>query len=230
MRSKYLIVLFFIFLCTKALGQSIQIQSKNITINKNNETTIFENEVVVKTENKTITSDFVKYDKKKRFLIFRKNIVAKDNYNNIIEADYAEYSELKKILITVGQTKITTSESYIIEAEDILFDNKNKFINSKNKSILKDLDGNQIYLENFEYLINENIFKSIGYIKIEDQKKNVYEFSQIYIDTKKKEIIGTDIKAYLNQDEFKIKKENNPRVFANSMIFISNSGLIIDFE
>ena len=108
---------------------------------------------------------------KKRFLIFRKNIVAKDNYNNIIEADYAEYSELKKILITTGQTKITTSESYIIEAEDILFDNKNRFINSKNKSILKDLDGNQIYLENFEYLINENIFKSIGYIKIEDQKK-----------------------------------------------------------
>ena len=75
MRSKYLIVLFFIFLSTKALGQSIQIQSKNITINKNNETTIFENEVVVKTENKTITSDFAKYDKKKGFLILmtRKN-------------------------------------------------------------------------------------------------------------------------------------------------------------
>ena len=170
MKNKYLIVLFFIFLCTKALGQSIQIQSKNITINKNNETTIFENEVVVKTENKTIKAILLSMIKK-RFLIFRKNIVAKDNYNNIIEADYAEYSELKKILITTGQTKITTSESYIIEAEDILFDNKNKFINSKNKSILKDLDGNQIYLENFEYLINENIFKSIGYIKIEDKKK-----------------------------------------------------------
>ena len=64
MRSKYLIVLFFIFLCTKALGQSIQIQSKNITINKNNETTIFENEVVVKTENKTITSDLLSMIKK----------------------------------------------------------------------------------------------------------------------------------------------------------------------
>ena len=124
---------------------------------------------------------------------------------------------MKKILITTGQTKITTSESYIIEAEDILFDNKNKFINSKNKSILKDLDGNQIYLENFEYLINENIFKSIGYIKIEDQKKNVYEFSQIYIDTKKKEILGTDIKSYLNQDNFKINELNKPRIFSNSI-------------
>jgi lipopolysaccharide export system protein LptA len=197
MKSKYLIVFFFIFLCTKAYGQSIQIQSKNISINKNDETTIFENEVVVKTEKKTITSDFAKYDKKKGFLILRKNIVAKDSNNNIIEADYAEYSEIKKIFITTGQTKITTSENYTIEAEDILFDNKNRFINSKKKSILKDLEGNIIYLENFEYLINENIFKSIGYIKIEDQKENVYEFSQIYIDTKKKEILGTDIKSYL---------------------------------
>ena len=217
MRSKYIILFFFIFLCTKALGQSIQIQSKNISINKNDETTIFENEVVVKTENKTITSDFVKYDKKKGFLILRKNIVAKDNNNNIIEADYAEYSELKKIFITTGQTKITTSDSYTLEAEDILFDNKNRFINSKNKSILKDLDGNIIYLENFEYLINENIFKSIGYIKIEDQKENVYEFSQIYIDTKKKEILGTDIKSYLNQDDFKINELNKPRIFSNSI-------------
>ena len=72
MRSKYLIVFFFIFLSTKALGQSIQIQSKNITINKNNETTIFENEVVVKTENKTITSDFAKYDKKKKVFNIQK--------------------------------------------------------------------------------------------------------------------------------------------------------------
>ena len=31
---------------------------------------------------------------------------------------------------------------------------------------VKDLDGNEIYLENFEYLAEENIFKSIGLIKI----------------------------------------------------------------
>ena len=51
-----------------------------------------------------------------------------------------------------------------------LFDNKNKFINSKNKSIERSWWKSNL-LENFEYLINENIFKSIGYIKIEDQKK-----------------------------------------------------------
>ena len=47
--------------------------------------------------------------------------------------------------------------------------------------------------------------------------KNVYNFAQIYIDTKKKEILGTDIKAFLNQEEFKIHKNNKPRVFANTI-------------
>ena len=37
-------------------------------------------------------------------------------------------------------------------------------------------------------------FKSIGNIKIKDHLENVYEFSQIYIDTKKKEMLGTDLR------------------------------------
>ena len=62
-----------------------------------------------------------------------------------------------------------------------------------------------------------NIFKSIGYVKIEDKLGNVTEFSQIYIDTKKKEILGTDIKAFLNQKDFKADEDNKPRIFANTM-------------
>ena len=37
----------------------------------------------------------------------------------------------------------------------------------------------------------------------------------MYIDTKKKEILGTDIKAFLNDENFKINKKNKPRIFAN---------------
>ena len=64
-------------------------------------------------------------------------------------------------------------------------------------------------MENFEYLTKSNIFKSIGYIKIEDIKNNIYEFSQVYIDTKKREVIGTDIKAFLNNEQFKINEKIN---------------------
>ena len=49
-----------------------------------------------------------------------------------------------------------------------------------------------------------------------DNKKNKYEFSQVYIDTKK-EILGTDIKSFLNDQSFKIDQRNKPRVFANTL-------------
>ena len=104
----------------------------------------------------------------------------------------------------------------MLTGEDIFFDNK-KNIKSNKNSILTDKSGNNIYLENFEYLANENIFKSVGLIKINDQNNNNYEFSQIYIDTKKKELLGTDIKAFLNDSDFKINEENEPRIFSNTM-------------
>ena len=43
---------------------------------------------------------------------------------------------------------------------------------------------------------------------------NSYKFSQIYIN-EKKEIIGTDAKAFLNNNQFKYNKENKPRIFSN---------------
>ena len=60
-------------------------------------------------------------------------------------------------------------------------------------------------------------FKSIGSVEVFDNRKNKYQFSQIYIDTKKKEILGTDIKSYLNDQSFKINERNKPRVFANTL-------------
>ena len=47
-----------------------------------------------------------------------------------------------------------------------------------------DKDNNKIFLDNFSYHIKDYIFKSVGYVKIEDKEGNVYEFSQLYIDTK----------------------------------------------
>ena len=47
----------------------------------------------------------------------------------------------------------------------------------------------------FEYQIEKNIFKSVGNVKIIDNKKNNFAFSQIYIDTKKDKYFGADIKV-----------------------------------
>ena len=202
---------------TDLYSEELIIKAKSITIDKDKKLSVFKDNVVVEVFEKKITSEYAEYNKEKQQLILKKNIIAKDKYNNSIKAEYASVDNIKKFLKTVGPTIIKTSENYILEGEDIFLDNKKKIIKSDKKSILTDNSENKIYLENFEFLENENIFKSIGLIKVIDKNNNNYEFSQIYIDTKKRELLGTDIKAFLNNKEFKINEENEPRIFSNAI-------------
>ena len=142
---------------------------------------------------------------------------AVDDKNNTIKSEYAEYNENLRVLKTVGLTKIITSEVYKLEGEDIILDDNKKMISSKTDTVVNDRNNNKIFLEKFEYHTESNIFKSVGYVKINDNLDNTYEFSQIYIDTNKKELLGTDIKAYLNDESFKINEKNKPRIFANTL-------------
>ena len=159
-----------------------------MTLDKVKQTTIFRDNVSIVTNNKKITSQFAEYNKATEIIILKNSIFAKDKFQNTIKTNYAEYDNNENIFETKGQTTLVTSENYILEGEDIYFNNENKEIKSDKPSILKDLSGNTIYLENFEYLQETNIFKSIGYVKIIDQYKNTYNFSQLYIDTKKRDI------------------------------------------
>ena len=221
MKNKIFIILYLIFNSTNIFADNLSIQAKNITINKDGMTSIFQDEVTVKSDEKIINSEYVKYNKKLGYLLIKDNIVATDNKSNLIQASIAEYFEESKILKTIGNTKIVTSDKYVLEGSDITIDNKNALIKSQKTSILTDLDGNKISLKNFEYQTNTNIFKSIGYVKIDDNKKNSFEFSQVFIDTKKKEILGSDIKAFLNNENFKVSEKNKPRIFSNN--FSSNN-------
>ena len=179
---------------------------------------MFENEVKVVTENGyIIKSDLAEYNKDSGILVLKNNIIGTDKKNNIIKTEFAEYNEKTKIFITVGLTEISTSENYNIETADITLNNFSKKIFSKKPAVVIDQDKNKIFVDNFDYQTNTNIFKSIGNIEVIDNKKNKYEFSQVYIDTNKKEILGTDIKSYLNDQSFKIDKRNKPRVFANTL-------------
>ena len=216
MKNKILLI-FLVFFFSKSHAENLLITAKNITLDKDQNVSIFKNDVVVKTKGKTLKGDFAKYDRNSGFLILKNNITILDEKNNLMNADYVEYYEKEELLKTIGKTKVETAEKYTINGEDLTLDNKNKVIKSEKKSILKDEDGNLINLENFEYSINNSLFKSIGFIEIEDIRKNKYEFTQVFIDTKKKEILGTDSKAYFNDDEFKINPKNNPRVFSNTI-------------
>ena len=224
MKNKFLIFIIYGLLFSSLSAENLNIQSKKISFDKKNEISIFEGDVVVTTDNQSkIKSDYAKLDKKTNILILEKNVQLKDQNGNFIETNYAEYKKNLNIFESKGETKIITSEKYTIDSYDINYDNKRETIRSNKKTIITDLETNKIYLENFEYNFIKFFFKSVGSINIVDKLDNSYKFSQIYIDTKKKEIIGTDAKAFMNQEDFKADSRNKPRIFSNS-IKISNNG------
>ena len=220
MKNKILIIFFLYFYTTNIFADNLNIQANTISLDKDGMTSTFKDDVVIKSKNNIIKSDYAKYNKKTGNILIKGNISATDDKGNLIKTEIGEYYDNTKILLTKGKTQITTSYKYILEGEDIKIDGNNKYISSQKNSIITDLDGNEIFIENFEYQVEKNIFKSIGEVKIIDNKNNNLEFSQIYIDTKKNEFLGTDIKAYLNDKNFKISNKNKPRIFSNN--FISN--------
>ena len=223
MKNKFLILIIYGLLFSSLNAENLNIQSKKISIDKKNEISIFEDDVVVITDNQSkIKSEYAKLDKKTNILILENNVQLEDQNGNFIETNYAEYKKNSDIFESRGKTKIITSEKYTIDGSDIYYDNKNKKIGSNKKTIITDLENNRIYLENFEYNLIKFFFKSVGSINIIDKLDNSYKFSQIYIDTKKKEIIGTDAKGYMNHRDFKLDSRNKPRIFSNS-IKISNN-------
>ena len=218
MKSNLLFFCFFYLYCTFLAAENVLIKSEKISFDKNKEISVFQDNIEFKTsDNRIIKSDYAEFNKKTGIIKFKKNIFASDQQNNIINTEYAEFDQKTKIFLTKGVTKITTSEKYIIEGSDIIYNKNKNLLYSKNKTKLVDQDKNSINLTNFEYQINESIFKSIGEISITDNSNNNYEFSQIYIDTKKKEIIGTDIKARMDPDQFGVNSKNKPRLFANTI-------------
>ena len=94
MKNKFQIIVFFLCSHTLCLAENITIKSKNISLDKKTETSIFEDEVEIITEDGyEIKSKYLKYDKKKGILNLKDKIIGVDKKNNIIKADNAIYNE-----------------------------------------------------------------------------------------------------------------------------------------
>ena len=168
MKSRIIISLIYILFYVPAIAENLNIQSLKITLDKKKEITIFQNQVS-----------------------------AEDEKNNQLLTEYAEYDKNLQIFKSIGDTTVITSGGYTVEGIDITIDNNKKIIKSNNPALIQDLEKNKIYLDNFEYSTIDGLFQSIGNIEVLDTKDNKYNFSQIYIDEKTKEIVGTDAKTFL---------------------------------
>ena len=168
-------------------------------------------------EELNITASKVSFDKKKSKVILDGEIKASDASNNSLYANKAEYNKKLNLLNSFGTTKIVTNQNYVFESENVEFDNSNKIIKSDFNTKIIDPDGNIIEVNMFNYNSIENILYSRGEIILKDKNKNEFLFSEIYIDEKKKKIIGSDAKIFFKDNSFKANPDNDPRIFANSV-------------
>ena len=170
-----------------------------------------------------INSNKIRYDDINKVTIFEGNVSSVDEEGNKFFSEYTKYNKLTEIIETKGDTKVITSSGYEVFTSDVIFNNKENIIYSNNKSNIVDKDGNNISVQMFNYSILTNIFFSKGNIKIKDINNNSYNFSEIYIDENKKKIIGSDIKAFLNDPNLAINADNDPKFFANTMSSTENT-------
>ena len=146
-----------------------------------------------------ISSSEVQVSKKDSKVLLKGKVKAIDSNNNILQAEEAEYLKNKDLLNSFGLTKIITKEKYLLESKNVVFDNKNKIIKSDFPTKIFDPDGNEIFVTMFNYNSIKNILFSKGKIQLSDKNKNIYKFSELYIDEKMKKIVGSDAKIFFNE-------------------------------
>ena len=80
MKNKLYIFYFLFLLHSSLFAEEVSIQSKNISLDKKNEVSIFEGEVIIVTESKNILkSDYAEYNKRNGLIKLKGNISLIDN-------------------------------------------------------------------------------------------------------------------------------------------------------
>ena len=219
-------IIIFVILFTFSFNlnaEEFDIKAKEILIDKEKEIlTGIGSVVAVDSEGRIITANKITYQKSKEFLRAEGNVKITDIEKNTITSDIATYDKINGIILTYENSKVILIDGYNLKTKNISYDLKNKMMSSENDSIFTDKDGNYIETTMFQYSLKNSLFTSVGKIKIIDIKKNVYFFKELHIDTKKQEIIGSEVSVILDQENFGVSKESDPRFVANHAVISNN--------
>ena len=224
--KKYSIIIFllsFIYFASNVYAEEFDITAKEIIIDKENQTLVATGSVqALDSDGKLIYADKITYKKLKEFLLAEGNVKITDKEGNILKTDKAIYDKLNGKITTYQNSKLILKEGYKLSGKNIQYNTNEKILESNENSIFTDDEGNIIETNMFQYSINDKLFSSLGKIKIIDINKNKYFFKEIHIDTKIKEMIGSDVSVILDQENFGVSKESDPRFAAND-IFVSKN-------
>ena len=178
----------------------------------------YNSNTIIKSENITIKSNQVKYDKKNDLVIFTDDVDFKDVKKNlIIFGDKIIYKKKENIVYSLGQTKFKVKNKYNISSNDVYFDRNNNIIYSDEETIIKDNEKNIYKLKDkFNFDLNREIIKAKKSF-ILDKHDHKYMFEDIVVNLKNNQIAGKELRTEFEKSYFG-NEENDPILRGRSAV------------
>ena len=226
-KSKILKICLFLFtfvvFSSILIAEEFDISAVEIEINAKDNIVIGKGSVEASdTNGRIIYADKITYKKSKELIIAEGSVKILDTVGNILTSNKAIYDKPNETISSYKGSKLVTKENYKVTSNSLIYNTLEEIVSSDKDSVFKDKDENIVYVNMFQYNIKNSLFSSIGKIKMIDRNKNKYFFKELYIDTKKQEMIGSDVSALLDKESFGSNKENDPRLAGNHIIITEN--------
>ena len=145
----------------KDANKSLEIYSDNIIYDKNKEfINTNKNSKAIYEKGKFIVADSFKLDRNKNTLNAYGGVKIKDTLNNylITGNDFTYFKDSEKI-ITKGKTLAFLQSKYKITSEDVIYSINENNLSSIKKTKIEDNNSQVYFTENFNYSINQEVFK-----------------------------------------------------------------------
>ena len=134
-----------------------------------------------------------------------------------IKFDYIEVDQKNNNISTKNFTRIIDLKRNLsLETSNINYNRKEKIVESKNKSILKDTNNNFLNMMYFYYEMDKNILK-VRDLVFKDKENNISNIKLAFINTKTNKLLGKDIKIDLDNKSF--NKDNDPRLLGKKLVY-----------
>ena len=218
----------------KDFNRNVEIFSNKIIYNKDKEIIrTINNSKAIYNKNKIITADNFNYQNIENILNANGNVKVNDKVKDYtVEAENLTYYKNVEKIITKGKTISTIQSKYEISSANVVFFIEENNISSKDKTIIKDMNSQIFYLDEFNYSITDEILKGVEILvitKYNQPKSDKFYFLNGIIDLKKSKFFGKDAEVNIHKTVFD-NSDNDPRfkgvsVVADKNLIKVNKGL-----
>ena len=161
-----------------------------------------------KVDNIKIDGQSFKFNKSSSILIANNAKATLSEKNIEIIAEQLIYDQKISSVKALGNVEIKDlSNNVTLKSEEAIYNNNEKIIISKVRSIFTDKPGNNIITEQFSYTLNNNLLK-ISKAKVVDIQNNTYYIERAFLNLITNKLIGKDVSVDFNS----LAENNEPRM------------------